>query len=369
MNVWQRVKKKSIREICLVKIKFEVRKRDCGMLEYKYKYKDEDFRVNEILNLVTDGGIYNCYILRKKGFRTVDVIDSIAANNDIDLANITYAGLKDEDAVTMQHIAIKGRKIDNCKVLCSGKQYELYFIGASEYPIEIGKLQGNSFKLRLRNLEKNVANAIKKWEKHSFTILNYFGVQRFGMPEKDHITHWIGKNIIENRYEEAFKQLYSSGNIDEAMYKQWINDTEIFIKNIVEPRRRTFYLSAYDSYIWNNTIGEVIRNNCSCNQYEKAGIDFFYSDDIMDSVRKKLEEIPIVWHRYDENGEIFEKESFRQPYINLIYRASDLQNDDEYKERYMIEIDFVLPAGSYATNAVDQLMYILENRMMVQDKL
>ena len=90
------------------------------MLEYKYKYKDEDFRVNEILNLVTDGGIYNCYILRKKGFRTVDVIDSIAANNDIDLANITYAGLKDEDAVTMQHIAIKGRKIDNCKVLCSG---------------------------------------------------------------------------------------------------------------------------------------------------------------------------------------------------------------------------------------------------------
>ena len=48
--------------------------------------------------------------------------------------------------------------------------------------------------------------------------------------------------------------------------------------------------------------------------------------------------------------------------INLIYRASDIWDDDEYKEKYMIDIDFVLTAGSYATNAVDQLMYILENK-------
>lgn len=56
------------------------------------------------------------------------------------------------------------------------------------------------------------------------------------------------------------------------------------------------------------------------------------------------------------------KKSFRQSYISLIYRVLSLQNDDQYKERYMIDIDFVHSAGSYETNAVDQLMNILENK-------
>lgn len=331
------------------------------MLEYKYKCRDEDFRVNEILNIVTDGGIYNYYILKKKGFRTVDVIDFIAEKNSIKLADITYAGLKDEDAITLQYIAIKGIKIDNCKEYSGDGQYELNYVGSSEYPIEIGKLQGNSFKLRLRNLDEAVAEAIKKGEKHSFTILNYFDVQRFGMPGKKHITHLIGKNIIENRYEEALEQLLISGNIDENTYEQWKNHAESYI-NGIESRRRTFFLSAYDSYNWNNVVGEAVEKYSSGLQYEKNGITFFYSDNVTDSVRNEIERITIVWHRYASNGEIFETESFRQPYINLIYRASERQIDDEYLGRYMMDIDFVLPAGSYATNAVDQLMYIMENR-------
>ena len=107
----------------------------------------------------------------------------------------------------MQYIAIKGIKIDNCKEYIGVGQYELNYVGASEYPIEIGKLQGNSFKLRLRNLDESVAIKIKKSEKHSFTILNYFDIQRFGMPGKKHITHLIGKNIIENKYDAALEQL------------------------------------------------------------------------------------------------------------------------------------------------------------------
>ncbi len=329
------------------------------MLEYKYKQRNEDFRVNEILNIVTDGGIYSYYILKKKGYRTVDVIDIIAEKNSIETADITYAGLKDEDAITMQYIAVKGRKIENCKEYGDAGYYELNYVGSSEYPIEIGRLQGNSFKLRLRNLKESVAETIKKAEKHSFTILNYFDVQRFGMPGKKHITHIIGKKIIERKYDEALAQLLISGNIDENTYNLWKNQAENYI-NRIEPRQRTFFLSAYDSYIWNKAVGEVVEMNSPGIVYEKSGIPFFYSDKITDFVRNEIEKIPIFWHRYTAEGEIFETESFRQPYISLIYRASEIQNDDEYSGRYMMDIDFVLPAGSYATNAVDQLMYILE---------
>ena len=96
------------------------------MLEYKYKCRCEDFRVNEILNIVTDGGNYNYYILKKKGFRTVDVIDLIAEKNLIELEDISYAGLKDEDAITLQYIAIKGRKIDMELTIRPGDDQELY---------------------------------------------------------------------------------------------------------------------------------------------------------------------------------------------------------------------------------------------------
>ena len=331
------------------------------MLEYKYKHKEEDFRVNEILNIITDGGIYNYYMLRKKGFRTVDVIDLLVKKYNIEIGDITYAGLKDEDAITLQYIAIKGKKIDNCKEYSGAGQYELNYVGSSEYPIEIGKLQGNSFKLRLRNLDDSVAKKIKNYEKHLFTILNYFDVQRFGMPGKKHITHLIGKNIIENKYDEAFEQLLISGNIDENTYHQWKSHAKDYI-NRIEPRRRTFFLSAYDSYVWNRVLGEAVEKQSSGLLYEKSGISFFYSDKVNDLIRNEIEKIPIIWHRYTPEGEIFETESFRQPYISLIYRAAEVQDDNEYLGRYMLDIDFVLPAGSYATNAVDQLMYILERK-------
>lgn len=83
------------------------------MGHYEYKTVNSDFRVNEILNVVLDGGNYYYFLLYKDGLRTIDVIDFISSEFKIELSDITYAGLKDEDAVTLQFIAIKNRKLDN----------------------------------------------------------------------------------------------------------------------------------------------------------------------------------------------------------------------------------------------------------------
>ena len=82
--------------------------------------------MTEILNLILDGGDYHYYIMRKKGYRTVDVIDMIAVENDLTISDISYAGLKDEDAITTQYIAVKCKKIEN-EVLSQGSVLIRYF--------------------------------------------------------------------------------------------------------------------------------------------------------------------------------------------------------------------------------------------------
>lgn len=331
------------------------------MLTYAYKTQNEDFRVNEILNVVLDGGIYHYYILCKSGLRTVDVIDKISENYNVALSDITYAGLKDEDAVTMQYIAIKNRIIENHSNYFEGKKYSLSYVGASDFPIEIGRLQGNSFKIRLRNLELIIAQKIQGWERHVFPIINYFDVQRFGMPRKPKLTYRIGECLIQQHHDEAFKFLFDSGNIDKETFYHWKNNGKSYF-DAMEIRRKSFYLSSSDSFEWNCNVKNILQRKGGVFDCEKEGIHFGYVSNLTDSIRKELDCMPIVWHRYNNDGNIYLKKSFRQPYIDIIYRSSEIMQDDYYCGKYMVDIDFVLPAGAYATNAIDQLMYILGQR-------
>ena len=121
------------------------------------------------------------------------------------------------------------------------------------------------------------------------------------------------------------------------------------------------------AFLWNrkiaNIIGKYIVNGVS---FKKEGIEFLYASKINDLVRNMLDESNILWHRYDEKGDIFEKQSFRQPYLEVIYRASDIMLDDINLEKYMLDVDFVLPAGSYATNVIDQIMNSIESDVKLE---
>ena len=330
------------------------------MLNYSYKTVNSDFRVTEIINLILDGGDYHYYIMRKKGYKTIDVLDIISAENDLEIADISYAGLKDEDAITTQYIAIKGTKIDNLARVNGDQEFSLSYVGSATAPMQIGKLQGNSFRIRLRNLDLCVAKMICVKEKHAFSVINYFDIQRFGMPGLPKLSHKIGECLLSKNYDLALKYLCESGNIDELIYKKWENSSEEYLR-LMEIRRKTFFLSAYDSYIWNSNIAKSIERSSAkkilCN---KDGIEFTYVSLIDDMIRNTLNKSDIIWHRYDENGDVFEKKSFRQPYLEVLYRASDILPDDINTDKSMVDVEFILPAGVYATNVIDQIMYAIE---------
>lgn len=337
------------------------------VLTYSYKTINSDFRVTEIINLILDGGDYHYYIMRKKGYKTVDVLDLIAAEKNLEIADISYAGLKDEDAITTQYIAVKDKKIENLSRVNGEQDFSISYVGSANVPMQIGKLQGNSFRIRLRNLDLNVAKKVCAKEKHAFSVINYFDTQRFGMPELPKLSHKIGKCLLVKDYDLALRYLRDSGNIDEIVYKKWENSPEEYIR-VMEIRRKTFFLSAYDSFVWNNNIAKAIGGDCGKKIiFNKEGIDFTYVTLIDDKIRNILNESDIVWHRYDENGYIFEKKSFRQPYLEVLYRASEILPDDINMDRNMVDIDFILPAGVYATNVIDQIMCVIENEYHTKD--
>lgn len=336
------------------------RKGKIFMLTYSYKTINSDFIVTEIINLILDGGNYHYYLMRKKGYKTIDVIDKISAEMNVDICDISYAGLKDEDAVTSQYIAIKGDKTDNLVRKDGDREFSLSYAGSADSPMQIGKLQGNSFRIRIRNIDLYTAQMIWENKKHAFSVINYFDIQRFGMPGLPKLSHKIGKCLLEKNYEMALMYLYDSGNMNLIDYSRWKNSSEEYI-NQMEIRRKSFFLSAYDSFIWNRNIADIVGKTTSKNcLYTKGGIEFKYASEIDDKIRNELKKCNIIWHRYDENGDIFEKKSFRQPYLEVLYDASGILPDDIYLGKNMIDIEFIVPAGVYATNVVDQIMNALE---------
>lgn len=330
------------------------------MLTYSYKTINSDFIVTEIINLILDGGNYHYYLMRKKGYKTIDVIDKVSAEMNVDLCDISYAGLKDEDAVTFQYIAIKGTKIGNLVRKDGNREFSLSYAGSADVPMQIGKLQGNSFRIRIRNIDLCTAQMIYENKKHSFSVINYFDIQRFGMPGLPKLSHKIGKFLLEKDYDHALMCLYESGNISLDDYSRWKNSSEEYI-NQIEIRRKSFFLSAYDSFIWNRNIADIVEgNNTNTVLFNKAGIEFKYVSEIDDKMRNELKKCNIIWHRYNENGDVFKKNSFRQPYLEVLYDASDILPDDINFGKNMIDIEFIVPAGVYATNVVDQIMNALE---------
>lgn len=132
----------------------------------KMKIIPEDFLVQEVLtdNYSLDfiGLSYIILLLKKKMYTTFEAIDLISNFFDIPAEIITYAALKDEDGITYQKICIplkyksKIQDINKFNTYYnSEKRYiSLILLGFSKKPIKIGRLGGNAFRIKLRDMDE-----------------------------------------------------------------------------------------------------------------------------------------------------------------------------------------------------------------------
>ncbi|WP_133135787.1 tRNA pseudouridine(13) synthase TruD [Legionella rowbothamii] len=142
----------------------------------------EDFQVNEFFDTPFSGqGEHILLRIEKSGLNTEEVVKSLASLIHKPVKMISYAGLKDRQALTTQWLSVHapGEEIPGIEQL-SAPGWRVLECTRHHKKLKPGFLTGNQFIIRLRDLTDEAAflqrvEAIKK-----AGVPNYFGEQRFG---------------------------------------------------------------------------------------------------------------------------------------------------------------------------------------------
>ena len=145
----------------------------------KLKCMPEDFCVEE-LALVRPGhaGRYTFYRLTKRDLGTIEAVEAICRRWNLAGRQVSYAGLKDRHARTVQYLTIA----DGPRRSLNTTKFDLEPVGRLDHAYTSKDLRGNRFELVLRGLTgSELGLAIAEIETIPRVGLpNYFDDQRFG---------------------------------------------------------------------------------------------------------------------------------------------------------------------------------------------
>lgn len=297
----------------------------------RLKEKFEDFKVREITNIKPESrGKYVYFILKKEGWNTMDAVDALSRALSVSRKNFGFAGLKDKNAITEQYVSVYGVKKEKfSNIDIPGLSVEL--VGRGKKPISLGDLKGNMFEILVKG---------EKINQDDFFV-NYFGEQRFGIEGNN---HQVGKAILAREFKEACNLI----GLD-------VKDNFLGNLKLLGRKRLMLYFHAYQSYLWNRVVKNMILKAYS----DKVGFEvnnYVFLKSKISNFRVPLPNFDV--DIYDEylKEEGLDKEAFILREIPELVTETDfrdvLVNVDDFKltqkgEDWLVE--FTLPKGSYAT--------------------
>lgn len=149
----------------------------------RLKATPEDFRVDEVLGFEADGeGPHALLTVEKRGANTRWVAAELARHAGLQARDVGYAGLKDRHAVTTQHftVPIEGRPEPDWSAIAAS-DFRVLKAVRQRRKLKIGALEGNRFRITLRDLSQPAESLLPKLEIIAKRgVPNYFGLQRFG---------------------------------------------------------------------------------------------------------------------------------------------------------------------------------------------
>jgi tRNA pseudouridine13 synthase len=387
----------------------------------KIKERLEDFVVSEIANIYPEGkGEYSLYMLKKFNISTWDALGKIAKKLRISMDYINYGGLKDKKAIAHQFITIKGGPKRDIKE----KEFELIYLGKTTKPMSKDLLIGNKFEIIVRDFqieEKKFDREVELVRK--FGLSNYFNEQRFGSIKSS--KEFAVKEVILGNYEKALYLMMAEGSaVDiektrkfrECLKKHWRNfekclelakvNWEKSLLNFLithKPSKRTFkralnlvdkeYLFflgiAYQSYLWNEVLKEVILR-LEIPYFEISyllGKLFFYKEvpankwEILKNLKlplpspklklkEKIEDLNLeeIYNEICKRESLENIKNLRSFIKGLIFKtyprpAVIFPENLEWEklDNTTIKIKFTLEKGAYATLVVKRLFYGYQN--------
>ena len=343
--------------------------------EYKIKHINEDFQVTEVSlmpSFISKGERKFTYVwLQKTGLTTFEALEQIKLFFKLSFKDVCSQGLKDEDAITEQLISVKkilkekDTKAFNKKHKFKNKFSKIKFIvGHGENPIKERALHGNVFKIVVRNLNSTLADNLLNYVQNNKQLyfINYYDNQRFGMPGGPYNTHLIGKTIVENNWKQAYQQLKITNNITQGAVikaKDIPDYKKIF--EAMNPKKVSFFVSAYNSFLWNSKASLLVKKNAKSNKFLFKNVGKLYLP------TNSAFQCPHIceaggYELITENFLAKPKLNKRNLLVATNMYAHDLEPDELHKNKKKITLSFYLPTGSYATMIIKQLFINLKNQ-------
>jgi tRNA pseudouridine13 synthase len=152
---------------------------------------------------------YTTFTLIKKNMDTIYAAKIIADYLHIYENEVTWAGIKDNTAITAQRFAVPGDQLDKLAKF-SHKNITITSIYPARKGIEIGDLWGNHFEINIRNTTSSydeLKPVLQQWQDEILDrgFPNYYGLQRFGQHRPN--SQRVGKLLFLKRYQEAYEEI------------------------------------------------------------------------------------------------------------------------------------------------------------------
>lgn len=385
----------------------------------KLRCTPDDFHVEELTSVTPEGGPFAFYRLTKTSIGTPEAIHALTERWKIARHRISYGGLKDRHAVTIQHLTIHNGPRQSLRQ----KSINLEYLGQVSGPFTSAMISANRFGLVLRDMQ---ADAVQRAQGAVRTVArtglpNYFDDQRFG--SLGNSGQWIAREWCLGNWERALWLALADPHADDSSserrqkqilrdkWGQWPECQQMlershrrsiitYLSDKVKVGRdpdyrgaiarisvdlRGLYLSAWQSALWNRLLNEYLRAKCPA---EDLRLQTLASGDVVfpvactGSQEPSGVELPLPSARIDRpEGEIgdlldrvltaenielrqirvkYPRDSFfskgsRRAMINPSNLQCSTEIDELYPGRNKLHLSFELPRGSYATILVKRL--------------
>lgn len=203
-------------------------------INFVFTKNSKDFTVEELpLYEFSGDGEHVVLAVRKKDLTTWEMLNVVSSSIGVKLRDIGYAGLKDKDGMTIQHISLP-RNFENAIKDITHPNIKILNVTRHKNKIKLGHLAGNRFFIRLKKIVPSdfvkLKNALSKISNEGMP--NYFGYQRFGRDGKN---HELGREIVYGTKKERNQNLkrFFISAYQSHLYNEWL-DFRINASRLIE---------------------------------------------------------------------------------------------------------------------------------------
>jgi tRNA pseudouridine13 synthase len=307
---------------------------------------------------------YIHFTLVKRDLTTQRAISILARALRVSRRRLSYAGIKDRISVSAQRISIQDGDIGSLKGADIGKMVVKQFMYRNKrvYP---GGLVGNRFTVTVGEIPKQKDEMVWILERFAdrarLGVRNYFGEQRFGSRQNNHV---IGKHILKDEWREAVEEFLCGSPLEGERWRNDLKENWGDWQGALRtfPKSLRFERSIIQGLKNGKSFRGVIRRLPIYRLFVHAYQSHIFNL-VLERMEKLPDEVPLVGKDTPSDGlvgEILESEGMRPDYFGFrgtMRRSLFIPEGFEVlrAEDGLCKIMFTLPKGSYATVLLREL--------------